>query len=60
MNNKDKKSITEVIEHILKFRSKEIFDNENIYTNTHDYEEKDKLNSITSDNTIEKMFALPQ
>ena len=49
MNNQDKKSITEVIEHILKFRSKEIFDNENIYTNTYDYEEKDKLNSITSD-----------
>jgi len=49
MNNQDKKSITEVIEHILKFRSKEIFDNENIFTNTYDYEEKDKLNSITAD-----------
>ena len=48
MNNQDKKSIKEVIEHILKFRTKEIWDNENTRTRTHDWEEKDRLNKITN------------
>ncbi|MDF1876033.1 hypothetical protein JHD48_09820, partial [Sulfurimonas sp. SAG-AH-194-I05] len=47
MNNQDMKAIKEVIEDILKFRNKEIFDNENIYTSKYDYEEKDALNAIT-------------
>ena len=49
MNKKEKTEIKSVIEHILKFRSKEIWDNENINTSTHDWEEKDRLNQITTE-----------
>jgi hypothetical protein len=49
MNKIDTTEIREVIEHILEYRSKEIFENENIYTNTYDYKEKDRLNAITID-----------
>ncbi|MEN4046591.1 hypothetical protein [Sulfurimonas sp. NWX367] len=49
MNKRDISEIKEVIEHILEYRNKEIFENENIRTNTYDFEEKDKLNKITTD-----------
>ena len=49
MNKKEKTEIKSVIEHILKFRTKEIWDNENIRSSTHDWEEKDRLNKITTD-----------
>ena len=49
MNKKEKKEIKSVIEHILKFRTKEIWDNENVKSSTYDYEEKDKLNAITTE-----------
>jgi len=49
MNKKEKKEIKFVIEHILKFRSKEIWDNENVKSSTYDYEEKDRLNAITTE-----------
>ena len=48
MNYQDKKSIKEVIEHILEYRKKEMYDNENLYTSKYDYEEKDRLNNITT------------
>ena len=48
MNKSDKTAIKEVIEHILQFRTKEIWDNENTRTNTYDWEEKDRLNKITT------------
>ncbi len=48
MNYQDKKSIKEVIEHILGYRKKEMYDNENLYTSKYDYEEKDRLNNITT------------
>ena len=38
-----------MIEHILNFRSKEVWDNENIRSSSHDWEEKDRLNKITTD-----------
>jgi len=49
MNKSDKTAIKEVIEHILQFRTKEIWDNENIKTSTHDWEDKDRLNQITTE-----------
>ena len=49
MNKKEKKEIKSVIEHILKFRTKEIWDNENVYSLSHDYEEQKKLNTITTE-----------
>ena len=49
MNKKEKKEIKSVIEHILKFRTKEIWDNENVKSSTYDYEEKDRLNAITTE-----------
>ncbi|RXJ98805.1 hypothetical protein CRU98_08550 [Arcobacter sp. CECT 8986] len=47
MDNTSIETIKEVIEHILKFRNKEIWDNENIRTWTYDWEEKDRLNKLT-------------
>ena len=49
MNKKEKKEIKSVIEHILKFRTKEILDNENVKSSIYDYEEKDRLNAITTE-----------
>ena len=49
MNKKEKKEIKSVIEHILKFRTKEIWDNENVKSSTYDWEEKDRLNAITTE-----------
>ncbi len=49
MNKKEKNEIKSVIEHILKFRTKEIWDNENVKSSTYDYEEKDRLNAITTE-----------
>ncbi|WP_457743321.1 hypothetical protein [Sulfurimonas sp.] len=49
MNKSDKTAIKEVIEHILQFRTKEIWDNENAKTSTYDWEEKDRLNKITTE-----------
>jgi len=49
MNKKEKTEIKSVIEHILKFRTKEIWDNENVKSSTYDYEEKDRLNAITTE-----------
>ncbi len=48
MNKKDISEIKEVINHILEYRNKEIYDNENVYTSKYDYEEKDRLNNITT------------
>ena len=49
MNKKERTEIKSVIEHILKFRTKEIWDNENIKSSTYDWEEKDRLNAITTE-----------
>ena len=49
MNKKDISEIKKVIKHILEYRNKEIFDNENVHTSKYDYEEKDRLNNITTD-----------
>ena len=49
MNKKEKVEIKSVIEHILKFRTKEIWDNENVKSSTYDWEEKDRLNAITTE-----------
>ena len=49
MNKKEKIEIKSVIEHILKFRTKEIWDNENVKSSTYDWEEKDRLNAITTE-----------
>jgi len=49
MNKKEKKEIKSVIEHILKFRTKEIWDNENVKSSTYDWEEKERLNAITTE-----------
>ena len=48
MNKNDISEIKKVIKHILEYRNKEIFDNENVYTSKYDYEEKDRLNNITT------------
>jgi len=48
MTNQEKNEIKEVIEHILHFRTKEVWDNENIKSSTYDWKEKDRLNSITT------------
>ena len=47
MDKKSKETIKEIIEHILKFRNKEIWENDNIKTWTYDWEEKDRLNTLT-------------
>jgi len=49
MNKKERTEIKSVIEHILTFRTKEIWDNENIKSSTYDWEEKDRLNAITTE-----------
>ena len=49
MNKKEKIEIKSVIEHILKFRTKEIWDNENVKSSTYDWEEKDRLNAVTTE-----------
>lgn len=47
MNKNEKKEIKSVIEHILDFRTKEIWNNENISSSKYDWDEKDRLNNIT-------------
>ncbi len=49
MNKKEKVEIKSVIEHILKFRTKKIWDNENVKSSTYNWEEKDRLNTITTE-----------
>ena len=49
MNKKEKIEIKSVIEHILQFRTKEIWDNEHVYSLAHDWEEQDRLNTLTTE-----------
>ena len=49
MNKKEKIEIKEVIEHILEFRSSEIWHNKHVGSAPHDWEEEDRLNVITNE-----------
>lgn len=58
MNKKEKAEIKEVIEHILQFRTSEIWDNEHVGSLPYDWEEKDRLNAITTEKYDQPLIKL--
>ena len=58
MNKKEKVEIKEVIEHILQFRASEIWENKHVNSATHDWEEEDRLNAITTEKYDQPLIKL--